>query len=78
MVDEKYYEMEDGSKYILIENVIIDGRRYLLLNNDFDDKVFIAFEDNGDLVFLNENDANFNKILLALFGKIKKYIQVEN
>ena len=72
MVDEKIYRLEDNINMILIEHVIYDGKRYLLLNKEGTEEVSIAYEDDGNLVFLDSDYKEYHNIALSLMTKLEK------
>lgn len=71
MVEEKVYILEDSAEMILIEKLIFKERRYLLLNERNTDNIFVAYEDNNKLNFLDEKDNDYKKIFSMLIEKHK-------
>ncbi len=72
MVEEKVYKLADNTNMILIEHVIYKDKRYLLLNKENTDEVCIAYEDNGELVFINSDYFDYHEIALSLLAKLEK------
>lgn len=71
MIDEKVYVTEDGMEYILGERLILNDKRFLLLYQDNSSDVFIAYEENGNLIFIGEDYPGYNDIFGLLFEKFK-------
>lgn len=69
MVDEKVYITDDGSEYILSEFVIVKDKRFLLLYDEKEDKIFIASETDGKLIFLDEDYPDYKEIFNLLYEK---------
>ena len=74
MVEEKFYELEDGVNMFLIEHSIYNNTRYLLLNKENTDDVQIGYEKDGSLVFIDDNYPDYNNIALSLLGKLEKSV----
>lgn len=74
MVSEKVYILDDGTEMVVLCNAIFKGTRYLLLNRDNSDDYSIAYEDSGDLVFVEEYDSNYSEILNLLSEELNKNI----
>lgn len=73
-VSEKVYILDDNTEMIVLGNIIFNGIRYLLLNKDSSDEYGIAYEDSGDLVFVEESDSNYSEILNMLVKEINRNI----
>lgn len=74
MVSEKVYILDDGTEMVVLCNVIYNGTRYLFLNKDNSDDYSIAYEDSGDLVFVEESDSNYSEVLNLLSEELNKNI----
>jgi len=74
MTEEKVYELDNGVNMFLIEHSIYNDVRYLLLNKENTDDVSIAYEDDGNLIFIDDNYPNYNDIALTLLTKLEKNI----
>ena len=72
MVEEKFYKLEDNTILVLIEHVVYDGKRYLLLNKENTDEVFIGYEENGSLVSIDSDYPKYDSIALSLLSKMMK------
>ena len=72
MVEEKFYELDDNTKMVLIENVLFDGKRFLLLNKDNTDEVSIGYEEDGKLFFIDDNYPKYSEIALSLLTKLER------
>ena len=69
MVDEKVYITDDGSEYILSERVMVKDKRFLLLYEEKENKIFVATESDGKLIFLDENYPDYKEIFNLLYEK---------
>ncbi len=69
MIEEKVYVMEDGAEYILGARYVLNDKKYLLLYEKVSDSVFIAFEENGNLNFIDEDYPGYKDIFDLLFDK---------
>lgn len=74
MVDEKIYELQDGTNMILIEHTIYKNKRYLLLNKENTDEVSIAYEENNELINIDKNYEDYDEISKTLFLKLESKI----
>lgn len=70
MVYERIYELDDGTELILISRKIIDNVRYLLLNEKNTDNVFVAYEENDELFFIDEDNDLYKELLPLLSSQI--------
>ena len=75
MVEEKIYELTNGTNLILIEHVVFEGNRYLLLNNEKNDEIFVWYEDNKKIVHLSEEDSKYKNIIFEFLKKMEKKIK---
>ncbi len=71
MVDERIYVTSDGSEYFLGERQVFGGMPYLLLYKKDDDDVYIAYESDGNLVFIDDSYPQYSTIFQMLFEKFK-------
>ncbi len=71
MVEEKVYVMEDGTEYVLGEKILLNDKRFLLLYEKKSDNVFIAYEELGNLIIIDENYPGYTDIFGLLFEKFK-------
>ena len=71
MVDEKVYVTEDGSQYILGERIMHNDKRFLLLYEKETKKVFVAYESDGKLIFVDEKFPEYKDIFNLLYNKYK-------
>lgn len=71
MVDERFYELDDGTELVLMESVTLNDIRYLLLSDNGSDNVYIAYENDGKLIFVDESYSLYSEIVMSLFKKFK-------
>ena len=69
MGEQKIYIMEDGKELMLIENEIINNKRYLLLFSKEKEELTVAYEHNNELIYMDEFDDNYEKINETLKNK---------
>lgn len=72
MTEEKIYRLEDNTNMILIEHVIYNNKRYLLLNKENTEKMVIAYEEDNELKTIDESYDNYREIAQALYSKLVK------
>ena len=72
MVEEKIYKLKNGINMILIEHAIYKDKRYLLLNKENTDEVTIAYEENGELINIDEKYPEYHQIALSLLTKLER------
>ena len=70
MNKEKIYKLKDGTERKIITYSVINNIRYLLLYDEKNDEIDIAFEEEKKLKFLNKNNELYNEILKQLHDKI--------
>ena len=71
MVDEKVYVMNDGTEYVLGERIDLNNKRFLLLYEKVTDNIFVAYEENGKLNFIDESFPCYFDIFGLLMEKLK-------
>lgn len=71
MCDEKVYVMEDGSEYVLGDRLDLNDKRFLLLYEKKTDEVFIAYEEDDKLKFIDDSFPGYSDIFGLLFEKIQ-------
>ena len=72
MVSENVYVLDDNTEMVVLSKIVFNGIRYLLLNRDNSDEYSVAYEDSGDLVFVEEYDSNYSEILNLLVQELNK------
>lgn len=75
MVDEKIYVLDDETELILVDKIIYDERRFLLLSQRYSDNIFICYEEDNNLFFLSDDDKKYKIIFSKL---INKYESINN
>lgn len=68
MEEERIYKLEDGTEMVLIDKAIYNDKRYLLVIDNKTNEVEIAYEEDGCLNYLDENDSIYNELIM-LFSK---------
>lgn len=66
----KLYVTDDGREYTLGERIIINDIRYLLLYCQSEDKSYVAYEKDGNLIFIDQDYPHYDSILKKLFEKM--------
>ena len=72
MAEEKIYVLSNGKKLVLMASKKIDEKRYLLLCEENTSDIKIAYEENRQLIFIEKDNKDFSKILIALVDIFKK------
>ena len=70
MEEDRIYKLQDGTEKILISHTMIKDKRYLLLYDEQKDEHYIAYEENKNLVFIDENNENYKYLLEKLYQEI--------
>ena len=71
MNKERIYKLKDGTERKLISHEIINNIIYLLLYDEQNDEIDIAYEQDNKLEFLKKDNELFEELLKQLFNKIE-------
>ncbi len=71
MVDERIYITDDGYEFYLAERLVFGGVPFLLLYKKDEDNLFVAYESDGKLVFIDDDYPQYSTIFQMLFEKYK-------
>ena len=71
MVDERIYVTDDGSEFYLADRLDFRGVIFLLLYKKDEDDLFVAYESDGNLVFIDDSYPQYSTIFQMLFEKFK-------
>ena len=66
---EKVYELDDGSEYVLIEKMLFNSKRYLLLSDSLTNDIYVAYEHDDNLNILDEDSSEYNTVFPILYKK---------
>lgn len=69
MVEEKVYELEDGTEMIMLGRIMFDSKRYLLLSERVSNDIYVACEQDGNLNFIEEDSEVYSQVFPLLFEK---------
>ncbi len=69
-MEEQVYCLDDGSELVLVESAKFNEKQYLLLSDDNSDSFYIGFEDNGKIIFLDENSSEYSSVFSILYDKV--------
>ena len=75
MSEEKFYVLEDGTELIIIEKANYYGVDYMLLKNSKSSEIRIAYEYNGNLIYVRKEEDNYQEIGNLLLEKIKETLE---
>ena len=78
MVDEKVYVLDDVTELILVDKMIYDEKRYLLLSQRNSDNIFVCYEEDNDLVFLSDDDNKYKMVFSKLINKYRSKNDLTN
>ena len=72
MTEERVYKLENGKEKGLMSTAIFNDKRYLLLYDNATEEVDVAFEEKGNLRYIEKNGKDFETILSLLYNKLKE------
>lgn len=69
MEDKKIYVLSNGKELTVLENKIIEGKRYMLLYNEETEAFRVGYEEENRLVYIDDDNGEYDKILGELYSK---------
>lgn len=75
MSEEKLYVLEDGTELVIIEKINYYGVNYMLLKNNKSTEIRIAYEYNGNLIYIKKDEDNYQEIAKLLLEKVKETLE---
>lgn len=69
MEDKKIYVLSNGKELTVLENKIIEGKRYMLLYNEETEAFRVGYEEKNRLVYIDDDNGEYDKILGELYSK---------
>ena len=75
MSEEKFYVLEDGTELVIIEKINYYGVNYMLLKNSKSTEIRIAYEYNGNLIYIKKDEDNYQEIAKLLLEKVKETLE---
>ena len=75
MSEEKLYVLEDGTELVIIEKINYYGIDYMLLKNSKSAEIRIAYEYDGNLIYIRKEEENYQEIANLLIEKIKETLE---
>lgn len=76
MVEEKVYKLENGENKILMSQIKIQDRKYVLLSDENTEETEVAYEENGNLNFIEKTNENYRYIFEQLYQKFLEQNQI--
>lgn len=76
MVEEKVYKLENGENKILMSQIKIQDRKYVLLSDENTEETEVAYEENGNLNFIEKTNDNYRYIFEQLYQKFLDQNQI--
>jgi len=73
--EEKLYVLEDGTELVIIEKINYYGVNYMLLKNSKSTEIRIAYEYNGNLIYIKKDEDNYQEIAKLLLEKVKETLE---
>lgn len=74
-MEEKIYVIEDGNELIIIERINYGGIDYMLLKNNKNSDIKIAYEYNSNLYYIDKDNEDYRIIAALLLDKIKESLE---
>lgn len=71
---ERIYKLADGTERKLVSYMKINNVRYLLLYDEKNDELDIAYEEDNKLKFLKKENELYEELLKQLYSKIENEI----
>ena len=69
MDEERLYKLEDGTEMVLMSRINYNDKRYLLLINNANNEVKIGYEEDNNLVYIEETNPLFNELIVQFSEK---------
>jgi len=69
MDEERLYKLEDGTEMVLMSRINYNDKRYLLLINNANNEVKIGYEEDNNLVYIEETNPIFNELIVQFSEK---------
>ena len=76
MVEEKVYKLKNGENKILMSQIKIQDRKYVLLSDENTEETEVAYEENGNLNFIEKTNDNYKYIFEQLYQKFLEQNQI--
>ena len=69
MDEERLYKLEDGTEMVLMSRINYNDKKYLLLINNANNEVKIGYEEDNNLVYIEETNPLFNELIVQFSEK---------